>query len=150
MQLRRAAVYATDDDALKSEHLFFDQMDFLGQLGLLPGSQRRPDGRARSLRSADAIPPRSDTLNPRFSGAYRRSQAPFDRGVGDRTPKSLLDREANIGQLHGPAVSQLPTNSSLDPSVAESPRLWTLTGRRRPPPRTTGLQDRFCRLIWWV
>ena len=32
-----AAVYVTDGDALKSEHLFFDQMDFLGQLGLLPG-----------------------------------------------------------------------------------------------------------------
>ena len=26
----------TDGDTLKSEHLFFDQMDFLGQLGLLP------------------------------------------------------------------------------------------------------------------
>ena len=34
---QRAAVYATDGDTLKSEHLFFDQMDFLGQLGLLPG-----------------------------------------------------------------------------------------------------------------
>jgi hypothetical protein len=32
-----AAVYVTDGEALKSEHLFFDQMDFLGQLGLLPG-----------------------------------------------------------------------------------------------------------------
>src|SRR6187397_272924 len=32
-----AAVYATDGETLKSEHLFFDQMDFLGQLGLLPG-----------------------------------------------------------------------------------------------------------------
>jgi len=32
-----AAVYLTDGDSLKSEHLFFDQMDFLGQLGLLPG-----------------------------------------------------------------------------------------------------------------
>jgi hypothetical protein len=31
-----AAVYLTDGDRLKSEHLFFDQMDFLGQLGLLP------------------------------------------------------------------------------------------------------------------
>jgi predicted ester cyclase len=37
VQLRWAAVYATDGDTLKSEHLFFDQMDFLGQLGLLPG-----------------------------------------------------------------------------------------------------------------
>ncbi len=27
----------TDGDTLKSEHLFFDQMDFLGQLGLLAG-----------------------------------------------------------------------------------------------------------------
>jgi predicted ester cyclase len=32
-----AAVYVTDGDTLSSEHLFFDQMDFLGQLGLLPG-----------------------------------------------------------------------------------------------------------------
>ena len=31
-----AALYVTDGDTLKSEHLFFDQMDFLGQLGLLP------------------------------------------------------------------------------------------------------------------
>jgi predicted ester cyclase len=37
VQLRWAAVYITDGDTLKSEHLFFDQMDFLGQLGLLPG-----------------------------------------------------------------------------------------------------------------
>ena len=36
IEFRWAAVYATDGDALKSEHLFFDQMDFLGQLGLLP------------------------------------------------------------------------------------------------------------------
>ena len=35
--VRWAAVYATDGEALKSEHLFFDQMDLLGQLGLLPG-----------------------------------------------------------------------------------------------------------------
>ena len=35
--LRWAAVYLTEGDTLKSEHLFFDQMDFLGQLGLLPG-----------------------------------------------------------------------------------------------------------------
>lgn len=35
--LRWAAVYVTDGGTLKSEHLFFDQMDFLGQLGLLPG-----------------------------------------------------------------------------------------------------------------
>ena len=34
--LRFAAVYATDGETLKSEHLFFDQMDFHGQLGLLP------------------------------------------------------------------------------------------------------------------
>jgi hypothetical protein len=32
----RWATYVTDGDTLKSEHLFFDQMDFLGQLGLLP------------------------------------------------------------------------------------------------------------------
>jgi predicted ester cyclase len=37
VDLRWAAVYATDGDTLKSEHLFFDQMDLLGQLGLLPG-----------------------------------------------------------------------------------------------------------------
>jgi predicted ester cyclase len=37
LELRWAAVYAIDGDTLKSEHLFFDQMDFLGQLGLLPG-----------------------------------------------------------------------------------------------------------------
>ena len=35
--LRWAAVYVTEGDTLKSEHLFFDQMDFHGQLGLLPG-----------------------------------------------------------------------------------------------------------------
>ena len=36
VEFRWAAVYVTDGDKLKSEHLFFDQMDFLGQLGLLP------------------------------------------------------------------------------------------------------------------
>jgi predicted ester cyclase len=36
VELRWAAVYATDGQTLKSEHLFFDQADFLGQLGLLP------------------------------------------------------------------------------------------------------------------
>ena len=36
VELRWSAVYLTDGDTLKSEHLFFDQMDFLGQLGLLP------------------------------------------------------------------------------------------------------------------
>jgi predicted ester cyclase len=35
VELRWAAVYATEGDTLKSEHLFFDQMAFLGQLGLL-------------------------------------------------------------------------------------------------------------------
>ena len=39
IELRWAAVYATDGDTLKSEHLFFDQMDFLGQLGLYQLSQ---------------------------------------------------------------------------------------------------------------
>jgi hypothetical protein len=34
---RFAQATLTDGDTLKSEHLFFDQMDFLGQLGLLPG-----------------------------------------------------------------------------------------------------------------
>ncbi len=37
VELRWSAVYSTDGDTLKSEHLFFDQMDLLGQLGLLPG-----------------------------------------------------------------------------------------------------------------
>ena len=37
VELPWAAVYITDGETLKSEHLFFDQMDFLGQLGLLPG-----------------------------------------------------------------------------------------------------------------
>jgi predicted ester cyclase len=37
VELRWAAVYRTEGDTLKSEHLFFDQMDFLGQLGLAPG-----------------------------------------------------------------------------------------------------------------
>jgi predicted ester cyclase len=37
VEFRWAAVYATDGDTLKSEHLFFDQLDFLGQLGLVPG-----------------------------------------------------------------------------------------------------------------
>ena len=37
LALRWAAVYVTEGEALKSEHLFFDQMDFLGQLGLVPG-----------------------------------------------------------------------------------------------------------------
>ena len=37
VELPWAAVYVTEGDTLKSEHLFFDQMDFLGQLGLLPG-----------------------------------------------------------------------------------------------------------------
>jgi predicted ester cyclase len=37
VEFRWAAVYLTEGETLKSEHLFFDQMDFLGQLGLLPG-----------------------------------------------------------------------------------------------------------------
>ena len=36
VKFRWAAIYATEGDTLKSEHLFFDQMDFLGPLGLLP------------------------------------------------------------------------------------------------------------------
>jgi predicted ester cyclase len=36
VELRWAAVYLTDGATLKSEHLYFDQLDFLGQLGLLP------------------------------------------------------------------------------------------------------------------
>jgi hypothetical protein len=37
VELPWAAVYATDGEMLRSEHLFFDQMDLRGQLGLLPG-----------------------------------------------------------------------------------------------------------------
>src|SRR6476659_3164431 len=37
VELRWSALYLTDGEPLKSEHLFCDQMDFLGQLGLLPG-----------------------------------------------------------------------------------------------------------------
>jgi hypothetical protein len=37
VELRWAAVYLTDGDTLKSQHLFFDQIDLLGQLRLLPG-----------------------------------------------------------------------------------------------------------------
>ena len=37
VEFRWAALYVTDGETLKSEHLYFDQMDFLGQLGLLPG-----------------------------------------------------------------------------------------------------------------
>ena len=36
-ELRWAALHVTDGETLKSEHLFFEQMDFLGQLGLHPG-----------------------------------------------------------------------------------------------------------------
>ena len=41
IELPWAAVYTTEGDTLKSEHLFFDQMAFLGQLGLLPDKGRR-------------------------------------------------------------------------------------------------------------
>lgn len=54
VELRWAAVYVTDGDTLKSEHLFFDQMDFLGQLGLLPvGAQQPGIGRARLPKCAE-------------------------------------------------------------------------------------------------
>jgi predicted ester cyclase len=36
VEFRWAAVYEVDGEELISEHLFFDQMDLLGQLGLLP------------------------------------------------------------------------------------------------------------------
>ena len=36
VEFRWAAVYETNGEELKSEHLFFDQMELLGQLGLLP------------------------------------------------------------------------------------------------------------------
>jgi predicted ester cyclase len=37
VEFRWAAVYEVEGEELISEHLFFDQMDLLGQLGLLPG-----------------------------------------------------------------------------------------------------------------
>lgn len=37
VEFRWAAAYETRGEELLSEHLYFDQMDFLGQLGLLPG-----------------------------------------------------------------------------------------------------------------
>jgi predicted ester cyclase len=37
VELRWASVYEVTGAALTSEHLYFDQMDLLGQLGLLPG-----------------------------------------------------------------------------------------------------------------
>ncbi len=36
VELRWAAVYEVHGEELKSEHLFFDQMELLGQLGLMP------------------------------------------------------------------------------------------------------------------
>ena len=65
-------------------------------------------------------------------------------------PKPLLDREANIGQLHGSALSHHPSSNPLDRPVAETPRLTQLTGRRWPLTCTTSLQNRHCRLVWWV
>ena len=37
VELRWAAAYEVSDSELLSEHLYFDQMDFLSQLGLVPG-----------------------------------------------------------------------------------------------------------------
>ena len=37
VEFRWAAAYEVSGEALTSEHLYFDQMDLLGQLGLLPG-----------------------------------------------------------------------------------------------------------------
>ncbi|MGV1047828.1 MAG: ester cyclase [Solirubrobacterales bacterium] len=37
VQFRWAAAYEVNGSELISEHLYFDQMDLLGQLGLLPG-----------------------------------------------------------------------------------------------------------------
>lgn len=37
VELRWASAYEVSGAALASEHLYFDQMDLLGQLGLLPG-----------------------------------------------------------------------------------------------------------------
>jgi predicted ester cyclase len=37
VEFRWAAAYEVSGAALTSEHLYFDQMDLLGQLGLLPG-----------------------------------------------------------------------------------------------------------------
>src|SRR6516225_4904822 len=36
IEFRWAAIYRTEGDQLASEHLFFDQLDFLGQLGIGP------------------------------------------------------------------------------------------------------------------
>lgn len=36
VEFRWAAVYEVHGEELKSEHLFFDQMELLGQLGLMP------------------------------------------------------------------------------------------------------------------
>src|SRR6266511_2591708 len=52
VELRWAALYVTDGDTLKSEHLFFDQMDFLGQLASSPARAGEPSPR---LGRADAI-----------------------------------------------------------------------------------------------
>ena len=38
LELRWAAMYETRGDELISEHLVFDQVDFLTQLGLMPGA----------------------------------------------------------------------------------------------------------------
>lgn len=37
VSFRWSATYRVDGDELLYEHLYFDQLDFLGQLGLLPG-----------------------------------------------------------------------------------------------------------------
>ena len=55
VELRWAAVYVTDGDRLKSEHPFFDQMDFLGQLGLSPAEPEAcMAGRSGALTGAGA------------------------------------------------------------------------------------------------
>lgn len=42
ISFRWAAVYGVRGDELISEHLFFDQIEFLGQLGLLPDAEAQP------------------------------------------------------------------------------------------------------------
>jgi predicted ester cyclase len=37
VECRWAALYQTEGEQLASEHLFFDQLDFLSQLGIAPG-----------------------------------------------------------------------------------------------------------------
>jgi predicted ester cyclase len=57
VELRWAALYVIDGDTLKSEHLFFDQMDFLGQLGLLRTPSATNSRREMCCSSREAAAP---------------------------------------------------------------------------------------------